>query len=171
MTKNSKAVLIAAERGYSVDSNGSAFKPNGDPQPLYLPPCPRHKYFAFAISTEFGRSQVRVHRLVAFQNFGIAALLPGVHTRHLNGDSLDNRAENIAIGSRSDNMMDRSPESRRLHAQLAGRSNSLPESTWEEVINDRDSGMTYKQITEKYGISKSTLSFRLSKTGKKQVMR
>lgn len=50
------------------------------------------------------REPVLVHRLVCevFNGPG----LPGQIVRHLNGDPMDNRAENLAWGTQSDNMYD-----------------------------------------------------------------
>jgi hypothetical protein len=93
-----------------------------------------------------------------------------MHTRHLNDDPQDNRWENIAIGSHSDNMMDKPAAVRRAAAQKAGMANGLPDRVWDQVKEDRANGARYKDLTEKYGIPKGTLSYRLSKTGKRTAM-
>jgi hypothetical protein len=108
---------------------------------------------------------------VAFLKFGKDALALGVHVRHMNGNSLDNRWDNIAIGSASQNAMDRAPSDRRSHAQAAGRARSLPDSLWREVEARHASGMSYKAIRAEYGIPLGTLSYRLSRKAKKTVLR
>lgn len=170
MTKNSQAVLIAAERGFFVDGDGIARKPSGEIQTTCIPARSDNQYRSFGISCFGTRHHVKVHRLVAFQKFGIAALLEGVHTRHLNGDSLDNRPENIAIGTAQENSMDRSPEDRRSHAKKAVSARSLPDSVWEEIRERHESGMSFKAIRSEYGIALGTLSYRLSKTAKKKAV-
>lgn len=170
MTKVSQAIKIAASRGYKADQSGNVYGPSGERLSLTAPTDPARRYLTFSVKA-FGRSvKVPAHRFIAFLKFGDSALFPKVHARHLNDNPTDNRWENIAIGSASDNMMDRSAEARRLHAQRAGRGNSLPDEIWNQVEADRANGATYKQITDRYGISKGTLSFRLSTKAKKRVM-
>lgn len=106
----------------------------------------------------------RVSRLVAFQKFSARALDEGVHTRHLNGDKLDSRPTNIAIGTASDNAMDRSPEVRSRAAQHASSvTRRFTDSQVQSIRHDRDEGMTYAQLKQKYGASKSTLSYLFNK--------
>lgn len=53
-----------------------------------------------------GRSRSRmVHQLVAEAFHGLRP--EGLETRHLNGDPTDNRPENLAYGTQSENMLDR----------------------------------------------------------------
>lgn len=51
------------------------------------------------------RHQVTVHKLVCETFHG--PKLEGMEVRHLNGDKTDNRAENLAWGTRSENNLDR----------------------------------------------------------------
>jgi hypothetical protein len=68
-------------------------------------------------------------------------------------------------------MMDKPKEIRQRAAQNAGRANSLPDHLWAQIELERSQGATYPQLRERYGIAKSTLSFRLSKSARKMVMR
>lgn len=171
MTQNSLAVIAAARDGFRVTEDGIAIRPDGSEQFVFLPTSAKNQYFSFGYSFREKRVHVKVHRLVAYLKFGEAALLPGVHTRHLNGDSKDNRWSNIAIGSQSENMMDKSPVVRSGHAKKAGRARSLPDSIWKEIEDRHNSGMSFKAIRNEYGIALGTLSYRLSKTAKKTVLR
>lgn len=171
MTQNSLAVIDAIQRGFSVNLEGIVFRPDGEVQKLCLPSAPDNQYYTFPISFNGGRVHVRVHRMVAFLKFGEAALLPGVHARHLDGDSLNNQWDNIAIGSQSQNMMDRTPSARSDHARSASRSRSLPDSTWCEIEQRHREGMSFKAIRAEYGIALGTLSYRLSRSAKKTVVR
>ena len=102
-----------------------------------------------------------MHQLLAYQKFGVAALEEGVHVRHLNGDALDNTPDNIAIGSPTDNIMDRDPCDRKEHASKA-RASALVVTrklSFEDVENmkrKRKSGLSYKEIAKSYGVVKST---------------
>jgi len=171
MSKNSQAVLTAAAKGYTVNESGQVIAPSGAIRKLYVPRNPRKQYAEFGISSEAGKVAVPVHRLAAVLKFGPVAVSPGVHVRHLNGNSLDNRPDNIAIGNHSQNMMDRSKADRVAHAQKAGRANSLPDDLWREIERRHAEGMSYKAIRAEYRISLGTLSYRLSRTGKKTVLR
>lgn len=170
MTKISLAILAAYQKGYRASESGQVYKPCGEVVRLHSCGDPKKPYLTFR-SPGAGRwVNVPVHKFVSFCKFGESSLREGTHTRHLNGNPTDNRWENIAIGSRSDNMMDREASQRRLHAQKAGRARSLPDSVWSQVMADRDGGATYEQLGEKYRLSKSTLSFRLSQKAKKRVL-
>jgi len=113
---------------------------------------------------------VHVHRLVAYLKFGEAALESTV-TRHLDDDPLNNAWDNIVLGTKKENAMDRSEEDRRLHARKAGRTNSRPDEFWIQVEAEHAAGASYKELRERHGLSKSTLSYRLSKTGERTVMK
>lgn len=79
-------------------------------------------YQRFCVGPNNGRKNVRVHRLQAFQMFGDAIYQEGIVCRHLDGNSQNNAASNIALGTQSDNMMDRSKECRQRCAFNASRS-------------------------------------------------
>jgi hypothetical protein len=171
MSKTSDSIRSAKAKGYSADETGRVFGPSGNLLALHPHGREKRKYLCFSVSVDGGTWPVPVHRFVAFLKYGEAALADGVHSRHLNDDHLDNRWENIGIGSSSDNMRDRCPQERRRSAQIAGRTNSLPDSMWLQIEAERNDGATYKQLTERHGIALSTLSYRLSSKARKMVMR
>jgi len=73
--------------------------------------------------------------------------------RHLDGNPLNNRVENIEIGTNSDNMMD-IPKAVRI------TKSSHPTHTHQMIIEDRKKGYSYSQLMGKYNISsKGTISF------------
>lgn len=82
----------------------------------------------------------------------------GIVVRHFNGNPLDNSEDNILIGTQSENMQDIPKEKRVLNA-------SNPIYNHEDILSDRYSGMTYKEIMLKYNIkSKGTISFIVNKS-------
>ena len=86
----------------------------------------------------------------------------GILVRHLDGNSLNNKASNLALGTNSDNMLDKSKEDRVAHAKHAA--SFLVKYPWDRIKADRKSGMTYKELMSKYSIkSKGTLSYKLGK--------
>lgn len=105
MSLCSDCLLSAVESGYSVDDLGNLFL-NGE---KIFPKVAKHSgipYF-YVLHRANGRSlAVPIHRLVAFQKYGTTIFDRKLVVRHLNGNSLDNSVENIAIGTYKDNSMD-----------------------------------------------------------------
>lgn len=76
--------------------------------------------------------------------------------RHLDGNSLNNKEENIEIGTSSDNMFDIPEKVRIKKSALANRiySNELIK----QIRRDKELGLSYKDLMKKYNIkSKGTL--------------
>lgn len=167
MTKTNQAIIFAAEKGYNSTSCGNIISPFGKPLALK---GGRSGYLSFSIKLQGSSVNIPVHRFVAFLKFGKAALEPGACSRHLNGNPRDNSRDNIAIGSHSENMMDQAEQARSRKAQIAGRGKSLSDEFWLEIEKQHSQGMSFKAIRREYGVSLSTLSFRLSKRAKKRVM-
>lgn len=159
-------VVAASELGYTVTRDGVVLNPKGMPRKtytrkyggrgsVYLP------YAAFSVRVASGNPKdVLVHRLVAYQKFGVAAFQEGIVVRHLDGDSLNNASENIAIGTHQQNALDRDPEVRRAHAQHAAmHRRKLTSEKFAEFHADREAGMSMNALAVKYGIAKSTVSY------------
>jgi hypothetical protein len=161
---------MVARKGYMVSQDGSLVT---RPVQQKLSGRASRKYRAISVfHPETGVVvPVLVHQLVAYSKFGEAMFEPGVVVRHLNDDPLDNSWDNIVLGTPRDNALDRPKADRVLHAQKAGRTNSRSDSFWEQVAAEHAAGASYKELCEKHGLSKSTLSFRLSKTGKRTVLK
>ena len=106
---------------------------------------------------ECKRIVIQVHKLQAYQKFGNKVFEKGIQVRHLDNNSLNNSWNNIDIGTQSQNMMDIPKEKRIQKAR-----NNI-KYDWSEIDKDRENGMSYKKLTEKYGVKKGTLSYRYSK--------
>jgi len=155
MTKIQQAVVIAAKKGYWVSPAGDVFSPKGKKRKLVTKVTGKDARIIFSI-TAFGKSfPVPVHRLVAYQLFGDAAFTAPC-VRHLDGDSLNNRPENIALGTHRENALDRTPEDRAAHAKHAASFNIAYD--WAEVEKDHAAGLGFKKLSAKYGMSVGTLS-------------
>lgn len=159
-----KAVIVANEKGYIVDEFGNVFYRN---RKIKLSQTKEQKYLLFSvrciINNKSVSKRVKVHKLQAFQKYGFDSLKYGVQVRHFNGNPQDNSINNILIGTHSENQMDIPKEIRQKRADNKKRVVSE-----EQLINlniDRNNGMTYKNIMEKYNISsKGTLSYMLNKS-------
>lgn len=157
MSKSTEYILEASRKGYFVALDGRAIGPTGVVLKLTLKGNAPYTYCKFNLK---GLKQVSVHRLQAYQKFGDKLFEPGVVVRHLNGNSLDNSFDNIALGSQSDNMFD-IPEEVRLASALTAAKEQRKLS-WDEMLQlrkDRDNGDTYKTLCSRYTISKSTVSY------------
>lgn len=163
-----KAIVTAAEKGYTVDKLGNVFYKNKNVkirQANHL----KIKYYVFSVRLYInGKSiskMVKVHRLQAFQKYGNEIFKKGMQVRHHNGNHQDNSAGNILIGTNSQNQMDISKEVRiKRAANAASKKRVLTDRQIIKMNIDRDNGMTYKQLMEKYKISsKGTISFIFNK--------
>jgi len=148
---------LVYNRGYRVDENGVLTNPKGKE----IGRAERWKGMSYHLSSVkiMGRSKkFKTHRLQAYQKFGDKMYEEGICVRHLNGNSLDNSADNIEIGTHSDNMMDRSPECRMkaaLHATSFVRKYDK-----QDVRDFHAEHRSYKKTMEKFDISsKGTLNY------------
>ena len=92
---------------------------------------------------------VTVHRLVLDTFIGPRP--EGMQCRHLNGDRTDNRLENITWGTPSENAIDSVRHKTHPNAILSA------EQIGEIRILRADTGMTYRALGAKYGVSESTI--------------
>ena len=125
----------------------------------------RGGYLTTGFSVDGVRKNIRFHQLQAYEKYGDKIFEEGIQVRHLNGDPSDNSWDNIAIGNQSDNRMDISEEIRMISSLIA--TSHVRRKDWDVIDKDRESGMSYGELQDKYGISKGTLSYRYSKTGKR----
>lgn len=160
LSKINKFVIYAYDRGYRIVNN-KVLNPNGKILKTWthsnVGDC---KYKSFNIVVNKEKSNIPVHKLVAYEKYGKRMFGDGILVRHLDGNSLNNNHDNILIGNVYDNRNDIKREVRRTLAINASK--KLRRFTDEEVImikKDRANGMTYKLLCEKYNTIKSTLSY------------
>lgn len=150
MSKVKENTIYAFEKGYVVTIDGNVLSPNGNMLTII---AGVKGYNRFTIRKEGIREGVLIHKLQAYQKYGLKSFDEKLVVRHLNGNSKDNSFSNIKIGTQSQNMMDRPKEERVKNA-------SNPIHDHESIIKDRKQGMSYKAIMHKYNISsKGTVSF------------
>ncbi len=165
-TTNNDVLVFAYNKGYRCDNEGNVLNPNGGA----MNPSKNQGYFRFSVritgcNGKRTPKSVKVHRLQAFQKFGTNMMYPGIQVRHLDGDSLNNHRDNIAIGTQSQNMMDIDPEERREHAAKGNRKHS--DEFIVKIRREHSFGSSYKDLSVAYKIPKSTLSYYLSDTAKR----
>ncbi len=109
-----------------------------------------HKYKGYQIMG-YRKKQYKVHRLVLLAWVGPPPV-PGMLTRHLNGDKTDNRLENLCWGTSQEN----SDDSLRLGELPLGENQHCHKLTNEQVldIRRRDAlGETRYSIAKKFKVS------------------
>lgn len=148
-----ESLLLARDKGYAVTSDGRVISPSGRERKLQTN---KNGYKWFRPSGD--AAPVKVHRLQALQSFGDAMFDPGIECRHLDGNPGNNSASNIAIGTRSENAMDK-PESVRMRCALTATRAAMRHD--HAAISRRISeGASYGMIQREFGIrSKGTISF------------
>jgi len=158
ISKNNINVKLAYERGYRVLECGSVVNEKGK---ILAGGLNKKKYRCITIRVKGVSRHPLVHKMQAYQKYGDAMFEEGIQVRHLNGDSLDNSFDNIAIGTCSDNQMDK-PEYIRKKSAIAASSKirKFSDDVVSEIKNDHKEGLSYTKLMKKYNISsKGTLSF------------
>jgi len=105
------AIVRAYDAGWRV-INGILYTPNGevrDPSSQNM----NYRKFTFFPKPRINNQRkinVRIHRLVAFQKFGYKIFEKDIDVRHLDGNSHNNHEDNIDIGTRIQNIRDKTKE-------------------------------------------------------------
>lgn len=148
---------IALKKGYRVSKGGELINPNGV---IISGSLSSNGYLKFKFSYNGIKQEMPVHRLQAFQKFGAELFNQGVVVRHLNSNKTDNSEDNIAIGSYSDNAMDRPLEQRRKISSIATR--KITKYNHDSIFLIY-STVGYKKTRDQTGISKCALTHIVNK--------
>jgi hypothetical protein len=151
---------LAYAKGYRV-VDGIVMSPySKEPRTLYTKMTKKHCSYKFTIKTSEGKGfGIPVHKLVAYQKFGDKAFETGTHVRHLDGDSLNNSEENIALGTPSENSFDRPHNKRKQSAiKTATAHRKFSDKECEEIRKYHEETRSYKKVMAKFNIpAKSSL--------------
>lgn len=120
-------------------------------------------YCSFYIRSNQKSKKVKVHRLVAFQKYGIKIFEKGLEVRHKNNDKSDNYESNILLGTHQDNMLD-IPEGIRMKYAINASKCAMKHNHL-DILKLYQNGASYNDIMRVYGIkSKGTISFIIKKS-------
>ncbi len=150
-TKTDLALIEAKSKGYLCDFYGNIYSKN---KKLSFSKSVEGRC-RFSVRLNGERITVPVHRFVAYLKYGYTLFDNDIEVRHLDGDSLNNSWNNIAIGTHSQNMLDIPEYKRKV-------SRAKKHFTDEEVLKikqDKDNGMTYRELCKKYNSTRHTLSY------------
>jgi len=157
MTGVNRVVVEAYRRGYRITDSGHLICSNGYKRRC----CPdQHGHNTSTIRMPGSRSNCRRlywHKLAAYQKVGEEMFREGTQVRHLDDDSSNTTLSNIEIGTPSQNRLDMPTKKR---SRIAGRAHRKWDATTvAKIIVDRRAGDSYSDLSAKYGIAKSTLSY------------
>lgn len=155
-------IKIASEKGYFVTKEGDVYF-NGRKRLLrYNDNKSKIKYYVFNARINGKSTVIKVHRLQAYQKYGDEIFNDEIVVRHIDGNSLNNNYDNIAIGSNHDNRMD-IPKNIRIKMAI-NASNYMKKYNHEDIYNYYCENKSYKKTMEKFNIaSKGTLNFIIKK--------
>lgn len=104
-------------------------------------------------------TQVLVHRIIGYLKFGDKIFEKGKQIRHLDSNSLNNKWENILLGTQSENEMDK-PLHVRINTSKAGLLSMgmkiYSDAEKLKMIELRKSGLSYRKIASQFKCSYST---------------
>lgn len=115
-----------------------------------------HGYLRVQVQRSGKSCSVKVHRIVVDAFLG--GLSPGQETRHLDGNKMNNSVSNLAVGSHSENEMDKT-----MHGTRANRRNGthgslkLSEEMVQAVSIRHENGETVSSIAKEIGMNANWL--------------
>jgi hypothetical protein len=106
-----RAIRLAYDKGYRVTPEGSVLSPRGVTRKLKRATAGRREtraeYLGFNVKDDRNKCiPIPVHMLAAYQLFGESTFGDDIQVRHLDCNSLNNRLDNLALGTREDNERD-----------------------------------------------------------------
>lgn len=159
--------------GYEISSHGRvrswqvrgfAWKPGRTDKPHVLKTKPgRGGYLVVYLSIDGRIQTLPVHRLAAFAFLG-EPKSDKLEVRHLDGDPTNNRADNLAWGTRKENADDRTRHGRTARGERQPGA-KLNARLVLEIYSLRNSGRSKSQIGRQFNISRTLVS--LIWTGRK----
>lgn len=159
-------IATGTDQRYEVSNSGRVRRYDGTMLTPSVPPNTR-EYPAVMLRHSGVRKRVAVHRLVAINFIGLPPFA-GAEVRHLDGNHLNPRADNLAWGTRTDNAADRERHGTTarglrhgLHGKgVPGKRNGNYRVTPEmrrRAIELVDEGMTQRQAADHVGMSQKSV--------------
>ncbi len=159
---------VAHSKGYLITPEGRVYNPSGKEMTLSGRSNQTSTYLYFKVCIGMrtdGRGKKRshmypvaVHRYQAFKKYGDIIFMKGVHSRHLDGNSLNNTWGNIAVGTASENQMDIAKDVRKKRAKYAASFlRALTDDQVRDVRARYQAGVRIVDLAREHGVKKSTM--------------
>jgi ribosomal protein S6E (S10) len=164
LSKGRQRVLIAYRKGYRVDEDGEVISPHSGERMKATAntghKSPRRRFTLRIENGPNGTYPVKVHQLAAYQAMGDEMITSKLMVCHRDENELNNRMENLYLGTQSNNMMDQEESVRIKRAKHAAKAQrKLSNEQVAQLREDREKlGMTLKQLKDKYKLAISTIS-------------
>lgn len=159
-SSSSKALLYAVEVGYKISKQGTVTNPKGKILTGYLN---NSGYKVHSVHIDGKHWKFSAHALQAYTKFG-DIIFETECIRHLDDNKENNSFDNIDVGSNADNFQDSIKNGREglvteesLQAAVQA-TRKLNDEQCKEVYIHLQNGGTQKDLCERFGLSKSTMS-------------
>jgi len=150
LSKGGQGIIIANKQGYKI-VDGNIFNPKNR---VLKGGRDKDGYHFFSIREQNIQYNIRVHRLLAFQKYGMAMFESGIVVRHLNGNNKDNSDLNIAIGTVSENEMDKPIEQRKKVGLRAAECSRKYTNEFINTVRQTriDENLSYAKLAKKFNL-------------------
>lgn len=159
-SKKDEAIIQLKLKGYRAEDN-KIISPRG----IQLSTTLDDKgYLSFNARVKgIGNIKLRLHRFIAYCKYGDIIFNPDLQVRHLDSNCLNNSFDNLALGTCSENQMDKSKVVRMNSAIHATSFKKIYDH--EAIIKRKNEGASYTVIMKEFNIpNKSTVSFIVNKS-------
>ena len=158
------AIRIAFERGYTVTEDGILISPLGNKLKISISGKQRYPTFSVSkipnVTNKYGVFGIPVHKFAAFCFYGENVFSANC-VRHLNGNVLDVSKNNISLGTRSQNNLDKDSEVRVSAAKKAraaqGKRPTNAKFTDEQVVYIRSTDIKDKDLAVEYNVTRQAI--------------
>lgn len=157
MTNKNKHILIAYQKGYRVINGRVIYRMRERKLQIN-----KGGYYNFSVKSDNKNVIIMVHRLAAYQKYGETIFNSEITVRHLDNNSKNNNNCNIGLGTLSENMQDKTLETRQRVSKAMVK--AISKHNHIEIINYHSLNRSYAETTRKFNICNGLLSFILTKS-------
>lgn len=148
MSKMKQVLEAIIAQGYTIDDKGVVRNPEG----TIIAGSMHEGYKKFSVRTNFTSSYaMRHHKFQAYMKFGDEIFKKGSTIKHINGNTDDNSYDNISVGAKT-------------VGKSIKREVEFTDEIKSGILADREAGVSYRKLVDKYGIPKSTIMDFVNKT-------
>jgi len=155
MNKTQEAIIELYKKGYRI-IGGECITPKGKvlTGSIKWHPVPYKQVY---IKMEGRSRSVFYHALLAYQLYGDEYFKEGIVARHKDGNSLNNKDDNIILGTMKDNTMDIPTKRRKKRIEQGIDTKKMLEENINAIKQDYLNGMVAKELYKKYNTCLNTM--------------